>query len=519
VKSALAYIQAHTVGLGITAAVIVAVGGFYYISSHNEPQAETMTVSSAPFAQEVSVSGKVVAARDVELGFSQGGRIARAYVRIGDRVAAGQVLAEIENGDLIAAVQQREAAVATQEAKLDALMQGTRAEEIAVAETDVANNAEALVQARSALRDELRDAYVTADDSVRNDVYQFVNNPRGNAPTLKVTTTDTQAAINLASAVASVESMLASWQQELAALESAELASAVANAQQYIARVSDMLATASDVLNHAQPSASVTLSQITGYSSDIAVARANIAAAQSALTSAVTAEKNAAAALASAERTLTLKKAGAIQADIDAQRAQIKAAEADLASARAQLAKTVIRAPFAGVVTRMDAKAGSIISGTSQPIALIGNDAYQVESYIPEVNIALVEVGDTARVTLDSYGESVVFDARLVSIDPAETIRDGVPTYRAILQFSGNDPRIRSGMSANIRITTDERAGVIAIPRGLVNEREGKKYVVVMEGERRVEREVTTGEVSSLGEIEILSGLSGGDVVVLPFEQ
>ena len=107
------------------------------------------------------------------------------------------------------------------------------------------------------------------------------------------------------------------------------------------------------------------------------------------------------------------------------------------------------------------------------------------------------------------------FNATVAAIDPAETVRDGVSTYRTILKFTVTDQRVKSGMTANVTITAERRQDVISIPQGVVTSRDGKKFVRVLVGDEVVEREVTTGSVSSLGSIEITSGLSSGDVVVL----
>ena len=134
---------------------------------------------------------------------------------------------------------------------------------------------------------------------------------------------------------------------------------------------------------------------------------------------------------------------------------------------------------------------------------------------MPEINISYLKVGNEASVTLDAYGETVPFAASVVSIDPAETIRDGVSTYRAIIRFALQDTRIKQGMTANVIVTTEKRDGVISIPQGVITEREGKKYVSIKEGDKTVEREVTVGSISSFGSAEILTGLQEGDVVVL----
>ncbi len=502
-------------GIAVAAIVIVG-GGAYIIFSDSGPEFETLTVKADAFVQQVSVSGTVVPAQEVDLGFTQSGRIARVNVKVGDRVIAGRVLAEIDSGDLYAQLLQREAALEVQRAKLLSLQQGTRPEEILVAEGNVERDTAALMQANMALADALRDAYIKTDDAIRNKLYQFVSNPRTN-PQINIVSSDTQAVVDANAGVTVVEAVLAAWAADNATLVGeTDLSGHVFRAQQHMSQVTALLSTVSRVLGSTALT-NITQTTLDAYIASIATARTNVSTASSALTSAVTAQKSAAAALASSQNTLALKKAGTVPADIAAQAAQVKAAEADVANARAMLSKTVIAAPFSGVVTKVDAKAGKIVSPNTPEITVNTASAFQIESYVPEVNIAYVQVGNTAVVTLDAYGSDVPFAAKVVSIDPAETIRDGVPTYRAILQFDVEDVRIRSGMTANIVVTTEEKSGVVSIPQGLVTERNGKKYVKVLEADGKivVEREVSTGAVSSLGNIEVLTGLGEGDVVIV----
>lgn len=506
-------LSARTILFGAVAVLAVAFGA--YALWPEKVELDTITVAPGEFVQEVSASGKVVPARDVELGFTQSGRIASVSVDVGDRVSAGATLARLDSGELSAALSQRRAALDTQKARLEAIKQGTRPEEIAVAESQVDSSLIALSQTKAALLDEVRDAYTVADSAVRNNVFPFVTNPRGNSPQLNFTVTDSQAAVDFVSDVVVIENMLVEWQGDVAGATESMLPALTAQAQTNLAMVATFLSDASAVLSRAQTNQSVSASMIAGYSADVSAARTTVGTEISALTSATTAERNAAAALESAERNLSLKAAGAVAADIAAQEAQIKAAEAEVESVLSQINKTVITAPFSGTVVAVEARAGAIASPNQPLITMIGGGAFQIDSYIPEINIAAVKPGDIARVTLDAYGDSEEFRARVVSIDPAETVRDGVATYRAILQFSEDDSRIRSGMTANIVITTERREGVISIPQGLVIEREGVKYVQVVEGDAIVERQVTTGSISSLGLVEIVTGLSSGDRVLL----
>src|SRR5581483_10901237 len=93
---------------------------------------------------------------------------------------------------------------------------------------------------------------------------------------------------------------------------------------------------------------------------------------------------------------------------------------------------------------------------------------FQIDANIAEADIAKVALGQKATVTLDAYGPDVVFNATVIKIDPAETIVDGVPTYKTTFQFDTPDDRIKSGMTANIDIQGDSHTDVLAVPERAV---------------------------------------------------
>ncbi len=510
------YVRANAFLVGVVA-VIVMGGGWYFFGPHAAEKPETFTVQRGNFTQTVSVSGTVIAAEVVDMGFTQSGRVARVFVRVGDRVNEGTPLASLESGDLRAAVLQRQAALESERAKLAQLVQGTRPEEIEVTESKVRSDESALSQADQKLLDSIREAYTTADDVVHNKADQFFTNPRGSDPQLSFVVTDASLERDVESRRLSVEAALAVWRDAIAALSTtSDLTFAVKNAGNNLDAVKALLVGANNALNRAIPAGSQTQTTIDGWITSMATARSNVDAALAALTTAVTAQKSAVSTLETDRRQLSLLKAGTRQSDIDAQKARVRAAEADVANAEVQVGKTSIVAPFAGIVTRMDVKVGEIASPNVPEVTLMSEGTFQIESYVPEVNIALLALGDSARITLDAYGDKVLFTAKIISIDPAETVRDGVSTYRSRLEFDEADPRIKAGMTANVVIVTDEKANVISIPQKVIFERDGKKYVRILADGIIVERVVETGSASSLGGIEILSGLLEGEVVVLP---
>ncbi|MBI4088462.1 efflux RND transporter periplasmic adaptor subunit [Candidatus Kaiserbacteria bacterium] len=509
----LAHIRANAVVYG--GIIVVLLGGWLLFSNGKNGKEELLTVTAGAFVQEVSVSGKVIAAQNVDLGFSQGGRVAGVYAKVGQPVQAGTTLAELDNGDLRAGVLQKQAALEREKASLALLNEGTRSEEVEVAISEVKSDEIELAQKRNSLVEAVKAAFSTSDDAVRNTIDQFIDSPRID-PQIAFLVSDIQLESKVESTRLAMERELSTWQRNVEGLAAdAALPSAVSEAQYNLSQVSLLLTDANAALNKAVPTGTNTQAVIDGYESDVAAARSAVNAAASTLTSAITAEKNLLSALETSRKNLTLKEAGTRASDIVAQEADVKAAEADLANARAQLGKTIMRAPFAGVVTKMDLKVGSIASANVSDVSMISTGAFEIESFVPEVNIALIEVGDPGNVTLDAYGADVVFTARVVSIDPAETLRDGVSMYRTFLQFEEQDGRVKSGMTANVVITTDQRAGVISVPQGLFIERDGKKYVRVKIDGEFIEREITTGAVSNVGNVEILSGLTEGEIIVL----
>jgi HlyD family secretion protein len=213
-------------------------------------------------------------------------------------------------------------------------------------------------------------------------------------------------------------------------------------------------------------------------------------------------------ALNDAQKALALAQAGSTESDI-------AAAKAEVESAQANLAKTLVVAPFGGVVTKMDAKVGEIVSPSTSEISMQSDGLFEVETYIPEISIARVAKGDHASTTLDAYGSAIAFPSVVVSVDPAETVKDGVPTYKTTLSFLLPDARIRSGMTANVTIQTGILRDAIVIPSGAITSTGSASYVSVTDGKTTEKRAVTTGIAPSLGQIQILTGLSSGDTILL----
>jgi len=485
------------------------------VFSNKDNGEQTMTVKLSDFVNQISVSGKVVASSDVSLGFSQGGRVSSVRVKVGDVVEEGRVLASVENGDLRADLTQKEANLEKEEIRLKSLQLGTRPEQIAITESSLLSTQTAFNQAKQSLINSISDAYTKSDDAIKNKIDQFFKNPLTINPTIELSTSDSDIISKINSERYSIGVMLVSWEKSISNLNSnSDFVKAITEAENNMNQVKSFLSKVSVITNNPEVYSNTGVFQI-NWKTDTSTARLAIDNAISNLSSSVTLYKNTQSELLIKQNNLKLEQAGATNEDIEQAITQIKSAQASLLNTKAMLAKTLITAPFSGIITKIDAKVGEVASSNLPLVQMMSVGSFQIESYVPEVNIALIKLDDNAKITLDAYGDDVLFNAKVISIDPAETIKDGVSTYKTKLQFLDKDDRIKRGMTANISIITFSKPNVIVVPGGVVFERDGRKFLQVKENNKILDKEIIVGNISSLGQFEVVSGLTEGSVVLL----
>lgn len=476
-----------------TVLLVLIIGGSVWFIQKGAYTGATLTITQRDFYERVSVSGTVTAAKNVDLGFSANGRIQAIHVAVGGRVSAGTVLAETENGDLAALLTQAKANLST-------VISGTRPEELSVATA-------AVTSAQDALLDAVHNAYTAADDSVHNKLDIMFNiaeslavNPPED-PKLTFRTQSDSLRLEAEHSRAAIDVVFRDWSLLEAALVPGNVMASAKQAQIYLGQVTTLLADANAALAQSVADQRASAATLATYAAALASARMSVNNAATALTAAM-------GSLDAAEKTLALKKAGSTQEAIAAQQAVV-------ANAEAALGKTYVVAPFDGVVTRMDAKVGEVVSPSRSEISMQSDGVFQIETYVPEVSIARIAAGNPATTTLDAYGPAVEFASVVIAVDPAETMRDGVPTYKTTLSFLSPDPRIRSGMTADVRIQTGVLRNAVVIPAGAVGDKNGSPYVSVVHRGVVESRSVTLGPTPALGQAQIVSGLSDGEVILL----
>jgi len=466
----------------------------------------TITAKRETFVQKLSVSGTVESNESANLGFAQSGRISKIYVKVGDTVKQGDTLANIENSDLYASLLQKQSVLEREKANLATKEQGTRPEELKITQQKYDD-------AVSDYIDALHTAYLKVEEALISNSDTLFNYGSSANPQLSITLSSRVDESLTEKSRAEITRNLAEWNTVMINLYSSNrtndsLSSAKLISKKTVDNAKSLMRLLSTNIDYLASNVGTDQSEVETYRTEINDASLLISAASEAL-------NTSASALNLASNSLSLDLAGSTNNDIQAQTAAVKAAEADVLNAQAQLAKTIIRAPFDGIVTKIDIKVGEVAGSNSSSISMIGSGAFIVKSNVPEVYISNLNVGNTAVATLDAYGPSVKFELKVIAIDPAETIVNGVSNYKTTLQFLETDRIIRSGMTANIDITTQEIPNTFVIPIGSVFKKNDKQYVQVKVNGVNEDREVTLGSSTIIGEVNVVSGVMEGDVIVL----
>ncbi|MEK7574841.1 MAG: efflux RND transporter periplasmic adaptor subunit [Patescibacteria group bacterium] len=497
----------------IPVAVIVIILLFVYGRGGNKTEPLTFLVEAGNLVQEVTVSGSVKAKEAVDLAFEKGGKIRRINVEVGNRVEQGTLLLATENGVEISAVEDAQAKLESKQAHYNDLKAGGSKEEISVEENGLAKAEADLSSDYSAVANIILDAFNKADNAVHRQADTLFGNPLSANPKLNFNSSDQQASVDAETGRFLVEGVLTNFKKLIQepALTNTDIEIGLTQAKNYLLSINDFLIKTSRALNAALSLSDSTLST---NKDAINTARTNINTALTNVNDQIQTIRTQKITVETARNEVALIKAPATADVLAGALADVRSAEANVKNAEAVAYKTYIFSPIAGVVTRQDAKIGQI-AGANVTLVAVMSDNFKVEAFVPEVDVAKIKVGNPAEITLDAYGSDVNFAGKIVKIDPAETVIDGISTYKTTLEFNEGDPRIRSGMTANITIESAKRENALSVPQRAVYEKGDKKFVRITKSSTITEeREVSTGIRGSNGEIEILTGLEDGERVL-----
>jgi HlyD family secretion protein len=208
-----------------------------------------------------------------------------------------------------------------------------------------------------------------------------------------------------------------------------------------------------------------------------------------------------------ARRTWARLADGPNKDDIEAAQAKVDATESTVKMAR-------IIAPFNGTVTQADAKVGDQINSglTSFRVDDLSHLFIKVE--IPEVDINRVVVGQRVDLTFDAVLGNK-YTGIVTEVEPVGTESQGVINFTVTIELNDGDGEVRPGMTAAVNIVVEEIKDVLIVPNRAITKKSGEYLVYILKNNQTTRIPVEIGSSSDV-ETEITSGdLKEGDLVVV----
>jgi HlyD family secretion protein len=203
----------------------------------------------------------------------------------------------------------------------------------------------------------------------------------------------------------------------------------------------------------------------------------------------------------------------------------LERAQKDLALTDEQLTKTVVRAPFSCSVLTRPVSVGQAVSGSggfnsgTEVLTIADLNNMIINAQVNQADVPRLKVGETVDVTVEAV-PGLKANGTVERISPQATIKNNIKGYPARILLKNVDPRVRPGMTANVKIPVASADNVTAVPLAAVftekasDNGEMERFVYVQHGEDYEKRTVKVG-VSDYFYAEIQAGLKEGETVSL----
>ena len=492
---------------GVVALVLLFVG---YSIFGGSSKVTTVAVVRGSVVEEVLVTGKAESKTEVNLAFQSSGKVVESSPDVGTAVNEGQLLARLDQSDLYAKGMKIDATIAQAQVELDSTIR----------KSTLSNGS-----AQDGLVLSLKDSYAKSDNAIKNVADQFFLNPQGQSPQFRPSFVDsglTYYGSTISDATkqsisenrTTIGVVLDNWSKTQSSLStSSDLKAQIVVAHDSLNKIKtfldkvagaiNMLSVSDNTYNLAKYSA-----VIDGYKSSMASAGSSVLIAESNLIAAEEKYNNAPQLVTGGGQTFD---------DVLISRAKLDSLKADKALNNADLSKTVLYSPIDGIITKSEAKRGEIVAANGSLITVMSENKLQIKADVSEINISKISVGNSVSIVFDAI-PNAVYQGRVLYIDPSAVLIGGVATYKVTVSLvdesltKAGSP-IRSGLTANLKIISKQVDNVLKVPAYAIEKKNGASFVKVISGKAVTNREVTTGLHGKDGTIEVVSGLSDGEIV------
>lgn len=416
-------------------------------------------VGTANLAATLEISGAITTSLDTEIGAKAAGRLAAVYVKDGDRVRTGQIIAIQETTDLSQKVSQASAQVSAARSQLSQASTNARltpqrsAAAVRSAQAQLRQARAQLQKVRAGARMEERAqlrAQVAAAESAKRTADRDLERKRALYAEGAIARQQVEAAENVSATAASQ-------------LESARQALAIAE-------------------NGARPE-------------DIVAAVQQVSIAEEAVRT------------ARANQSLD----AVLNEQVDTARANLAATVAQLRIAQQALADAAIKSPFNGRISGRPAQAG-VFANPGTPVArVVGVEGVYFEGDVPETEITKIVPGQRAVISSDAWGGREL-SGTVQAVNPmgAEVGR----LFKVRVQIDAPPSAVKPGMYARGTIVLRSVPGATVVPGSAVTQRNGKDVLFIVEGGKAKSVVVRLG-LRRDPLVQVLEGVRPGQEIVV----
>jgi len=500
----------------LTVVALVAVGGgwyYYYQYLPSQTSAAGETIQTARVRQgnlviSATGSGTLLPAQEVDLGFNSGSVLTEVLVEVGDWVEIGDVLARIDPTALERALIQAEADLTVAQDNLEKAENPYSNLDIIQANLAVDQAAAAVAEARENVATATEPS-VCFDKSVIDLEYEY---------SWYLDYYNEMAQLYEAEEISREELDTASdnlqWAEERLdeALQCSPGHEDVAVCENDYIWYQDRYAE----MGEGYKAGEITQEQLFALWDRLQAAKQRLDQARQAASEVTKAQDQVAESeysLQKAQETLAEIWSGPDSTEVETAQAKVISAGAALEDARAALEGTTIVAPFAGVVTAVEAQAGETV-GTAPIITLADLAHPLIEIYLDETDLGNVALGYEAEVVFEALLDQT-FIGHVVRVVPELLTVQGVPTVLvyASLEEEFGSTSLLIGSNASVEIIAARAENALLVPVEALRELSPGSYAVfvMVDGELQP-RPVEVG-LMDYAYAEIISGLELGDEV------
>ncbi|MCX6744109.1 MAG: efflux RND transporter periplasmic adaptor subunit [Candidatus Parcubacteria bacterium] len=557
------FISKHKVIFGLILIALV-VGGYFGYKAMNATKTETRyvlaKVEKGTIITSVSGTGQISVTDQVNITPKASGTLTAVYIKAGQEVKSGALIAQINASDAYKAVRDAKANLDSAKLSLEKLQKPVDPLTILQAQNSLLSAQEAKAKAE----DDLAKAYDDGFNTVANafldlpstitgldqilygtdlggggqwNIDYYSNAVPFNAAKIfefKELTADgyklaradfdknllDYKTANITSDRAVIEALILETYQTIK-----DFAEVIKNTNNYIEFYKDAL---NKVNQQTSPKADTQLATLNNYTGTINGHMSNLLAIKTTIQNDKTTITTSDRTIEEKTATLANVKAGTVDAlDIKAQELAITQRQNALLDAQQTLANYTMRAPFDGVIASVSSKKGDTVSSGTAVAVLITKQKIAKIS-LNEVDVAKIKVGQKVTLTFDAISDLTI-TGEVAEIDAIGTVSQGVVTYGVTIGFDTQDERVKPGMSVSASIITDIKQDILVVPTAAIKFSGTTSYVLMPN-----ETLDATTSVSSTGTLlatapkqqtvetgisddtstEIISGLQAGDLIV-----